>query len=841
MGSVTRLISPLFILIVSASCVPDGVINSFSEMVASPRPDETETREINEEAHSPVEVAEAETSFATAASAPVTDPVEVAQEAPARAATDLPGLIHLWRGEDDANDSVGGADGTLGASTNYAPGLNGQAFSFDGQESSVINPLPVDIGPDALPQITMGMWVNLRSVPSMPNDDDFLGWVIGHDDGGYDRSLALTDSRYGSGVAGGTGQPPHQSTLINLKDNLDSWHCVAVSYDRDAQFATFYADGMSQTVFANPGFGNANVTLGGQEVWQFHTVDGLIDEVFIFDRVLTEAELDEACTDLATPVDTDPVITCPADLTIQSSESTDPSNTGMAAATDNCSVSTGTTIAFSDVSSVACPTVTITRTWTAADACGASSSCAQIITVQDIDSDGDGMADCNDGCPNDAAKIDPGECGCGVADSDSDGDGAADCLDDCPNDQDKTEPGQCGCGVADTDSDSDATADCNDGCPNDPAKTVAGVCGCGFADTDSDQDGTADCNDGCPNDGAKTVPGQCGCGAADTDSDGDNAADCLDECLNDQNKSDPGQCGCGVADTDADADGTADCNDGCPSDENNIDPGVCGCGASDEDTDGDGVEYCNDNCPDTANADQADSDDDGIGDACDSNPICLRLSNHPDGNAQPPLYGARFDGLFTGDENDIYTCDFEDPIALMHMVITDTEIFIFGTARCGLDTGDALDPDESGLTFIGFTYANGINRSSSETVTVTADPSSGGTTGWGFLTPMGWGPNPFVPVPLEDQANSSGLVFETKPGHRGHSGLSGFGWMNHSGEPHMYDTDWLFTANVSEECTSLLSCLEDGDSDGIADCLDICPFDPGNDADQDGICGDFLP
>jgi hypothetical protein len=48
--------------------------------------------------------------------------------------------------------------------------------------------------------------------------------------------------------------------------------------------------------------------------------------------------------------------------------------------------------------------------------------------VPDIDSDGDGTADCVDGCPDDAGKTEPGVCGCGVPDTDSDGDGTPDCL-----------------------------------------------------------------------------------------------------------------------------------------------------------------------------------------------------------------------------------------------------------------------------------------------------------------------------------------------------------------------------------------------------------------------------
>jgi hypothetical protein len=55
---------------------------------------------------------------------------------------------------------------------------------------------------------------------------------------------------------------------------------------------------------------------------------------------------------------------------------------------------------------------------------------------------------------------------------------------------------------------------------------------------------------------------------------------------------------------DADTDGVADCVDACPQDPDN-------------DADGDAVCGDVDNCPSIANADQADADQDGIGDACD--------------------------------------------------------------------------------------------------------------------------------------------------------------------------------------------------------------------------------
>src|SRR5688500_14796552 len=81
------------------------------------------------------------------------------------------GLVHLWSGEGDALDSVGSAHGTLGATTAFAPGVNGQAFDFDAAQSSIVG-LPVDINPSAQPQITFGMWVRLDSVANN------RGWVF---------------------------------------------------------------------------------------------------------------------------------------------------------------------------------------------------------------------------------------------------------------------------------------------------------------------------------------------------------------------------------------------------------------------------------------------------------------------------------------------------------------------------------------------------------------------------------------------------------------------------------------------------------------------------------------
>ncbi len=92
---------------------------------------------------------------------------------------------------------------------------------------------------------------------------------------------------------------------------------------------------------------------------------------------------------------------------------------------------------------------------------------------------------------------------------DTDGDGVTDSEDNCPDD---ANPDQ-------IDMDGDGFGDVCDGCPDDPFKADEGICGCGFLDMDSDGDTIADCADNCPD---VANPGQ-------TDSDGDGIGNMCEE------------------------------------------------------------------------------------------------------------------------------------------------------------------------------------------------------------------------------------------------------------------------------------------------------------------------
>lgn len=78
---------------------------------------------------------------------------------------------------------------------------------------------------------------------------------------------------------------------------------------------------------------------------------------------------------------TAPEITCPADAIVSCDADSSPDSTGEATATDDCGQEVMISFEDGDVTG-SCPEV-FTRTWTATDACGNSSTCDQLITIVD--------------------------------------------------------------------------------------------------------------------------------------------------------------------------------------------------------------------------------------------------------------------------------------------------------------------------------------------------------------------------------------------------------------------------------------------------------------------------
>ncbi len=151
----------------------------------------------------------------------------------------------------------------------------------------------------------------------------------------------------------------------------------------------------------------------------------------------------------------------------------------------------------------------------------------------DPDNDNDGILDVNDKCPNVAEDIDGFEDEDGCPDPDNDHDGILDIHDKCPNVAEDLDGFQDDDGCPDVDNDRDGILDVNDKCPNAPEDFDGFQDDDGCPDVDNDRDGILDINDKCPNEPEDFDGFEDGDGCPDIDNDADGIPDSLDKCPND--------------------------------------------------------------------------------------------------------------------------------------------------------------------------------------------------------------------------------------------------------------------------------------------------------------------
>lgn len=208
------------------------------------------------------------------------------------------------------------------------------------------------------------------------------------------------------------------------------------------------------------------------------------------------------------------------------------------------------------------------------------------------DTDGDGIVDKKDDCPEVPGIAAFNGC------PDTDGDGIEDREDACPFDAGLREFAGC------PDTDGDGIEDKSDECPTTPG--VAAFNGC----PDTDEDGIQDSEDLCPE--VAGLANFKGC----PDTDGDGIEDKLDECVDTPGIAEFKGC------PDTDLDGLKDSDDQCPEQAGPIENQGCPWGDRDED----GLLDNEDDCPDTAGPVEnngcpfGDMDGDGVLDKDDACP-----------------------------------------------------------------------------------------------------------------------------------------------------------------------------------------------------------------------------
>ncbi|MEW6489505.1 MAG: OmpA family protein [Thermodesulfobacteriota bacterium] len=199
------------------------------------------------------------------------------------------------------------------------------------------------------------------------------------------------------------------------------------------------------------------------------------------------------------------------------------------------------------------------------------------------DSDGDGVPDDRDKCPDTPAGVTVDADGCPL---DSDGDGVPDYLDKCPGTPAGVKVDASGCPL---DSDGDGVPDYLDKCPGTPANVRVDASGCPL---DSDGDGVPDHLDKCPGTPRGVRVDASGCPIV-LDSDGDGVPDDRDKCPGTPAGVKVDADGCPL---DSDGDGVPDYLDKCPGTPAGVKVDAGGCPL---DSDGDGVPDYLDKCPGT--------------------------------------------------------------------------------------------------------------------------------------------------------------------------------------------------------------------------------------------------
>jgi hypothetical protein len=219
-----------------------------------------------------------------------------------------PGLVALWAGEGDGNDSAGGNPATLVGDVSFAEGKVGQAFSLNGFNSCL--------------RIPFNLWLNVGESDGLT----ITAWIKPSNVSGFHSIIEWNPSATMTGVIGvqlWIGHRPDSQGVLqaNIVDAEGGHHFlvsppgvvvngrfqhVAVTYDKAGGIGVLYLNG---AVVAQSQWGSF-VPLTKGDLWisrrpTDHPGDwtynkffaGLLDELAIYNRALSASEIQAIVTE----------------------------------------------------------------------------------------------------------------------------------------------------------------------------------------------------------------------------------------------------------------------------------------------------------------------------------------------------------------------------------------------------------------------------------------------------------------------------------------------------------------------------------------------------------------
>ena len=219
--------------------------------------------------------------------------------------TPPPGLVGWWAGEGGGQDSAGGNDGALSGGVGFTSGIVGQAFSFDGEDDRVVVPATDNL--NITGDITVHLWARLTVLGTgrfgllVSKGAGRIGDVV------QPWVFALFFSRNDVFRASFRRDDEPTTTLFGPTVTDTEFHHYA--YVRSGDFHKLFFDGepaAGETFTGTPGDTSGLPLVIGAfrsdsdpSGFSVHFA-GVIDEVQVFDRALSDTEIRDAF-DLAGP------------------------------------------------------------------------------------------------------------------------------------------------------------------------------------------------------------------------------------------------------------------------------------------------------------------------------------------------------------------------------------------------------------------------------------------------------------------------------------------------------------------------------------------------------------
>ncbi len=194
----------------------------------------------------------------------------------------VPGLAHWYRGESNANDSAGTANGTIVGTVGYAPGVVGQSFSFSGN-GQVKVPNDSTFQPA---KVTLDAWVK-------PSSSGVYAGIVSTED--YGRGTTGFGFRQRTNdtfwfVVGGEGYGIAVESTTKLYPG--NWYHLTGTYDGTT--AKLYVNGVLEGTRAQGSPIPVNSTAGlriGAFGPGWECFNGLVDEVQVFNQSLSARQV----------------------------------------------------------------------------------------------------------------------------------------------------------------------------------------------------------------------------------------------------------------------------------------------------------------------------------------------------------------------------------------------------------------------------------------------------------------------------------------------------------------------------------------------------------------------